>query len=68
MGEFLDLETLPSKALPLNHRLFSELGQYYLINLFTPRSDQDRVSPYKNQYNVKRESDKNKEKYQLGNC
>ena len=32
------------------------------VNPLTPRSDQDRISPY----NIKQTSDENKEKYQLG--
>ena len=42
----LGLKPLPSKAL----------------NLLTPMSDQDRISPY----NINKISDKNKEKYQFG--
>ena len=30
--------------------------------------DQDRISSYKNKYNIKRTRDKNKEKYKLRDC
>ena len=44
------------------------------VNPLTPRSDQERISPYNiiiiiiiiNYYNIKQTSDENKGKYQLG--
>ena len=35
------------------------------LNPLPPVNDQVRISPYKNQYNVKQMSGENKEKYQL---
>ena len=40
--------------------LYSPVTEY--LNLLTPMSDQDRISPY----NITQISDENKEKYQLG--
>ena len=37
-----------------------------VLNPLHPISDQDRISLYINQYNIKQTSDENKEKYQVG--
>ena len=37
-----------------------------VLNPLPPISDQDRISLYINQYNIKQTSDENKEKYQVG--
>ena len=54
------------------HRLMKQIGELLevscfpvklkIVNPFTPKSDQDRISPY----NIKQTSDENKEKYKLG--
>ena len=36
------------------------------LNPLTPMSDQERISPYIDQYKIKKTSDENQEKYQLG--
>ena len=35
------------------------------LNLSTPMSDQDRISPYSMKYNIKQVTDENREKYQF---